>query len=180
MSPPKTCIDYLLAAASTAAAYTKSQLYVTLQHSHGSHFIDHSLRSVLESALMPDDNDLFVTNVAGMPLLALHGCVSLLPRSCSRSYLHSPRGSDMNVPVWHSRALLATLKTWYPETSATYVQSPFNHSIFMSLFIAYTKFPVVTTGGTTYCRTPRSRHSSTTISALEFRPPIQCYPRPSP
>lgn len=106
-------------AAVPAAAYTKSQLYVSLQHSHGSHFIDHSLRSVLESALMPDDNDLFATNLAGMPLLAIHGCVFLLRRSYFRLYLHCPRGSDKNVPVWHSRALLATLKIWYPETSAT-------------------------------------------------------------
>jgi pimeloyl-ACP methyl ester carboxylesterase len=74
---------YHLPAAVPAAAYTKSQLYVSLQHSHGSHFIDYTLRSVLEGALMPDDNDLFATNLAGMPLLAVHGYAFLLQYSGS-------------------------------------------------------------------------------------------------
>jgi pimeloyl-ACP methyl ester carboxylesterase len=82
MSSPKSRVDCLLGAV-PAAAYTKSQLYVSLQHSHGSHFIDQSLKSVLESALMPDDNDLFATNLAGMPLMAIHGYVFPPHHSCS-------------------------------------------------------------------------------------------------
>lgn len=78
MLTSKSC-GKCLPAAVPAASYVKSQLYVSLQHSHGSHFIDHSLRFVLESALMPDDNDLFTTNLAGMPILAVHG-YGFLPR----------------------------------------------------------------------------------------------------
>jgi len=39
----------------------------------GAHFVDPSLRAVLESALTPDDNDLHVTNLVQTKLLAIHG-----------------------------------------------------------------------------------------------------------
>ncbi len=31
------------------------------------------------------------------------------------------RGDDENVPVWHTRELVATLKSWYPKADVTYV-----------------------------------------------------------
>jgi hypothetical protein len=39
------------------------------------HFIDPALRAVLETSLLPDDNDLFLSNLAHTPVLAIHGCV---------------------------------------------------------------------------------------------------------
>lgn len=61
-----------------AAGYIKSQAYVPWNMSRFAHFADPALRAVLESSLTPDDNDLFMSNVAGsgMPVLAIHGWVS--------------------------------------------------------------------------------------------------------
>jgi len=39
----------------------------------GAHFVDPSLRAILESSLTPDDNDLHVTNLAQTQVLAVHG-----------------------------------------------------------------------------------------------------------
>ncbi|CAG8609169.1 1551_t:CDS:2, partial [Acaulospora colombiana] len=56
-----------------AAAYIKSQLYIPLHHSHGSHFIDAQLKWILESTLLPDDNDVFASNLVKTPILSIHG-----------------------------------------------------------------------------------------------------------
>lgn len=41
------------------------------------HFIDPSLRAILDSAATPDDNDLFLSNLVHTPVLAVHGLVKL-------------------------------------------------------------------------------------------------------
>lgn len=72
-----------------AAGYIKSQAYVPWSmsryattfhdmsqpyaHRSFSHFIDPFLRAILETSLTPDDNDLFVSNLVGIPILAVHG-----------------------------------------------------------------------------------------------------------
>ena len=56
-----------------AAGYIKPQAYVALIQSHSAHYIDPALRAVLESAYTPDDNDLFLSNIAHLPILAVHG-----------------------------------------------------------------------------------------------------------
>lgn len=56
-----------------AAAYIKSQQYIPLSLSRGTHFLDASRNAVLLSALTPDDNDLFMSNVINTPILAIHG-----------------------------------------------------------------------------------------------------------
>lgn len=56
-----------------AAGYIKAQAYVALVASHSAHYIDPALRAVLESAYTPDDNDLFLSNLAHHPILAVHG-----------------------------------------------------------------------------------------------------------
>ncbi|KAI6117595.1 hypothetical protein EDD16DRAFT_1520024 [Pisolithus croceorrhizus] len=56
-----------------AAGYIKSQAYVPWNLSRFSHFIDPFLRAILETSLTPDDNDLFLSNLVGTPILALHG-----------------------------------------------------------------------------------------------------------
>ncbi|KDQ60583.1 hypothetical protein JAAARDRAFT_76873 [Jaapia argillacea MUCL 33604] len=93
-------------AVAPAAGYIKSQAYVPLTQSRSGHFIDPALRSILESSLTPDDNDLFLSNLAEIPLLAIHG------------------GDDDNVPVWHSRAALDVVKTWNPAGNASYQEDP--------------------------------------------------------
>jgi len=37
------------------------------------HYVDPILRSILESSLTPDDNDLHLSNIATLPILAVHG-----------------------------------------------------------------------------------------------------------
>lgn len=75
-----------------ASGYIKSQSYIPLTLSRqvnrkrilqanthvfwrSAHFIDPSLRAILESALTPDDNDLFLSNLVDTPVLAVHGFV---------------------------------------------------------------------------------------------------------
>ncbi|KZV67959.1 hypothetical protein PENSPDRAFT_32803 [Peniophora sp. CONT] len=77
-----------------AAGYIKAQAYVPLIQSHSAHYVDPALRGVLESAYTPDDNDLFLSNLAHHPILAVHG------------------GADDNVPVWHGRALVSAVELW--------------------------------------------------------------------
>ncbi|PPQ74189.1 hypothetical protein CVT26_004486 [Gymnopilus dilepis] len=89
-----------------AAAYIKSQSYIPLTLSRSAHFIDPTLRSILDTAQTPDDNDLLLSNLVDTPILAIHG------------------GDDENVPTWHTREATATLKTWYPSANITYKEDP--------------------------------------------------------
>lgn len=89
-----------------AAAYIKSQAYVPLTMARNGHFIDPVLRSILESSLTPDDNDLHMSNLVDTPILAIHG------------------GDDENVPVWHSREAFATLKSWSPSANISFREDP--------------------------------------------------------
>ncbi|KAF9228756.1 alpha/beta-hydrolase [Gyrodon lividus] len=90
-----------------AAGYIKSQAYVSWCMSRFAHFVDPALRAVLDSSLTPDDNDLFLGNLVGMPVLAIHG------------------GADDNVPPWHTREQVGTLKTWRSGADVTCVLLPF-------------------------------------------------------
>ena len=56
-----------------AAGYIKSQAYVSWCMSRFAHFVDPELRAVLDSSLTPDDDDLFLGNLVGKPVLAVHG-----------------------------------------------------------------------------------------------------------
>ncbi|KAG8805334.1 hypothetical protein FRC17_005560, partial [Serendipita sp. 399] len=91
-------------AAVPAAAYIKSQQYVPLSLSHGAHFADVKLRMILEAALQPDDNDIFLSNLAVVPILATHG------------------GNDRNVPTWHSRELISVLRSWNTYADTRYYE----------------------------------------------------------
>lgn len=89
-----------------AAGYIKSQAYVSWSMSRFSHFIDPFLRAILETSLTPDDNDLFLSNLVGTPILAVHG------------------GEDNNVPPWHTRELVGVLKSWDPDTDVGHHEDP--------------------------------------------------------
>ncbi|KAF8510217.1 hypothetical protein BU17DRAFT_55579 [Hysterangium stoloniferum] len=95
--------DRVLAAV-PAAAYIKSQQYVPLSMSRGSHFIDPSHAGILFASLAPDDNDLFMSNLVDTQIMAIHG------------------GADENVPTWHSRELVGLVKSWNPNANVTLVE----------------------------------------------------------
>ena len=84
------------------------------------HYVDPGLRAILDSSLTPDDNDLFLSNLADTPILAIHGYV--------KSNLHTGgyglitfRGDDDNVPTWHTREAVSVVKTWNPQANITSV-----------------------------------------------------------
>ncbi|KAH7927731.1 hypothetical protein BV22DRAFT_1110944 [Leucogyrophana mollusca] len=89
-----------------AAGYIKAQAYVNMAMSRSAHFVDPSLRAILESSFTPDDNDLFMSNLVDTPVLSIHG------------------GDDENVPTWHTRELVSVLKTWNPVAYVTYREDP--------------------------------------------------------
>ncbi|KAL1691452.1 hypothetical protein GGG16DRAFT_53664 [Schizophyllum commune] len=89
-----------------AAAYIKSQAYVSLGMGRGAHYADPALNGILDASFAADDNDLFLTNLADIPIYAIHG------------------GADENVPVWHTRELVSTLKTLNPRADVTYREDP--------------------------------------------------------
>jgi hypothetical protein len=53
---------------------------------------------ILRSALTPYDNDLYASNLAHVPILAIHG------------------SDDDNVPTWHSREHVALVQAWTKQT----------------------------------------------------------------
>ncbi|KZT44181.1 hypothetical protein SISSUDRAFT_1068603 [Sistotremastrum suecicum HHB10207 ss-3] len=85
-------------AAIPAAGYIKAQLI--------HHFIDPSLRGILDSSSTYDDNDLYLSNVADMKILAIHG------------------GADSNVPTWHSRAMLGVVESWCADAPIAFYEQP--------------------------------------------------------
>ncbi|KAG6836615.1 hypothetical protein H0H93_006036 [Arthromyces matolae] len=56
-----------------AAAYLSSETYVPWSMSRSAHYTDPALRAILSSSLTPDDNDLHLSNLVNVPILALHG-----------------------------------------------------------------------------------------------------------
>ena len=104
-----------------AAAYSKAQSYVPLVQSRSAHFIDPWLRAILETSFTPDDNDLFLSNLADTPILAIHGCVLSTVSEKARLLIETLRGADENVPTWHTRTLVDTLKTLKHDANVTLV-----------------------------------------------------------
>ena len=84
------------------------------------HFIDPALRAVLETSLLPDDNDLFLSNLAHTPVLAIHGCVFEVISITKLNLKPSISGMDDNVPTWHTREAVSVLKEWNPNADVMY------------------------------------------------------------
>ncbi|TBU28927.1 hypothetical protein BD311DRAFT_757466 [Dichomitus squalens] len=131
-----------------AAGYIKSQAYVPWVQSRSAHYIDPALRALLDSSLTPDDNDLFLSNLADTPILAIHG------------------GDDENVPVWHTRELVATLKTWNPHANVTYREDSGQHHWYEGLFLndAVKTFVASTLSGEGATAAPSSRSYTLTVA----------------
>jgi hypothetical protein len=73
------------------------------------HYADPALLGVLNASLAPFNNDLYASNLASVPVLALHG------------------SADNNVPARHSRAHIAILNSWlHAETpkEVSYTEVP--------------------------------------------------------
>ncbi|KAF9557681.1 hypothetical protein CPC08DRAFT_774315 [Agrocybe pediades] len=83
----------------------------------GGRFVDPYLRAILECSLTADDNDLHISNLSETPVFAIHG------------------GDDKNVPVWHSREAITTLKTWKPSANVTYKEDPGEDHWYPNVFL---------------------------------------------
>jgi hypothetical protein len=75
-------------------------------HSTSGHFADPALLGILHSSLSPYNNDLYASNLAHIPILAVHG------------------SDDDNVPPRHSRAHVALVSAWAGDqgTSSSSIQ----------------------------------------------------------
>lgn len=76
------------------AGYTKIQDYVPYTELTGAHYADPALLGILSAALTPYNNDLYASNLASVPVLAVHGA------------------EDDNVPPRHGRAQCAIVAAW--------------------------------------------------------------------
>lgn len=68
--------------------------------STSSHYADPALMGVLSSSLSPYNNDLYLSNLAHIPCLAIHG------------------GSDTNVLTRHSRSYANIISSWQHDRGA--------------------------------------------------------------
>jgi len=68
-----------------------------------SHFADPALLGILSASLTPYNNDLYLSNLAHVPCIALHG------------------GADGNVPPRHSRIYASTINSWSKDKDAVEV-----------------------------------------------------------
>lgn len=78
--------------AAPAAGWIKFQHYLPYFLRLGDSFVDPTLRGILESAISEHDNDLYATNMVGIPFLGRTG------------------GDDDNVPPWHLRRMVRILE----------------------------------------------------------------------
>lgn len=84
----------LVHSAMPAAAYQSAPLYVPETWSHGERFVDPSLAAILRASTAGGDNERFLSNLVRTRMKVVHG------------------GVDTNVPVYHSRASVQTIKSW--------------------------------------------------------------------
>ncbi|WVQ72559.1 hypothetical protein IAR50_002116 [Cryptococcus sp. DSM 104548] len=91
-----------------ASGWLTIQHYVPYSDYTSTHYADPSLMGILSSSLTPYNNDLYASNLAGIPILAVHGA------------------EDDNVPPRHSRAHAALISSWAgkPMSSVSVVEVP--------------------------------------------------------
>lgn len=89
--------------------------------SRSAHFADPFLEAILQTSLTPDDNDLFLGNLHGKDVLAIHGYVLPFVKRGENLTLciGIASGDDENVPVWHSRELVSVLESLCGSESNT-------------------------------------------------------------
>ncbi|GAM18267.1 hypothetical protein SAMD00019534_014420 [Acytostelium subglobosum LB1] len=70
-----------------AAGFVKLQFYVFMNTKPGYSYVDPVLQGILMASIAENDNDMYTTNLAGLPLMARYG------------------QNDTNVNPWHSRRM---------------------------------------------------------------------------
>lgn len=89
------------------AGYTTIHNYVPYTEQRSNHFADPALLGVLQSSLTPYNNEIYVSNLASVPMIVVHGA------------------EDDNVPAHHSRTYIETLRDWGRlAADVTYVEVP--------------------------------------------------------
>ncbi|ODO08851.1 hypothetical protein L198_00585 [Cryptococcus wingfieldii CBS 7118] len=91
-----------------ASGWLTIQHYVPYSDYTSTHYADPSLMGILSSSLTPYNNDLYTSNLADIPILAVHGT------------------EDDNVPPRHSRAHAALISSWAgtPTSSVSVAEVP--------------------------------------------------------
>ncbi|WWC89334.1 uncharacterized protein L201_004255 [Kwoniella dendrophila CBS 6074] len=93
----------------TASGWLTIQDYVPYTELTSRHFADPALMGILSSSLTPYNNDLYLSNLVGIPILVVHG------------------DKDDNVPVRHSRTYHSILSSWagkQNDNNVKYVEIP--------------------------------------------------------
>lgn len=89
------------------SGYTTINNYVPFTEQRSNHFADPALMGVLQSSLTPYNNEIYVSNLASVPMVVVHGA------------------EDDNVPAHHSRTYVETLRDWGKKAAdVTYVEVP--------------------------------------------------------
>lgn len=88
------------------AGYLKIQDYVPYTETTSAHFADPALLGILHASLAPYNNDLYASNLASVPVLAVHGA------------------DDDNVPPRHGRCHAAIVAAWASEANVKFVEVP--------------------------------------------------------
>lgn len=88
------------------AGYLKIQDYVPYTETTSAHYADPSLLGVLHASLAPYNNDLYASNLASVPVLAVHGA------------------DDDNVPPRHGRSHAGIVAAWAGEANVKFVEVP--------------------------------------------------------
>ncbi|KAG9003012.1 hypothetical protein FRB93_011299 [Tulasnella sp. JGI-2019a] len=99
-----------------AAAYQSAPLYVPETYSHGRYWVDPTLDSILKSSTAGGDNDRFLGNLVRGRVRVVHG------------------GDDGNVPVWHGRAAVQTVKDWSLNSDIELIEVPQKDHWFADVF----------------------------------------------
>lgn len=84
-----------------ASGFVKIQDYVPYTSSRGSHYRDPFLTGILTASLTSFDNDLYASDLVGIPILARHGA------------------NDDNVPVYHSREMVSAVQFWSKRSNSS-------------------------------------------------------------
>lgn len=89
------------------SGYTTINNYVPFTEQRSNHFADPALMGILQSSLTPYNNEIYVSNLASVPMVVVHGA------------------EDDNVPAHHSRTYVETLRDWGKKAAdVTYVEVP--------------------------------------------------------
>lgn len=91
----------LILGAVIGAPYISLSNYVPFTWQQGRHYNDAALSGILKSSLDLFQNDLYISNLAGIPMLFKYG------------------SKDDNVPTWHTKEMVSLLHFWNSQSHAS-------------------------------------------------------------